>query len=108
LKILQLSKQYSATHKKINMQNLETEKDKELWRLAKKRAAFKWTFISYILVNSFLVGVWYFTDTEYFWPKWCMLGWGIGLLIQFLEAYSGNTFFSAESEYQKLKQNQNQ
>ncbi|MBS1640135.1 MAG: 2TM domain-containing protein [Bacteroidetes bacterium] len=88
------------------MQNFETQQDEQLWQLAKKRAAFKKSVISYVLVNTFLVSIWYFTYSDYFWPKWCMLGWGIGLFLQYINAYHCNTFFSAEDEYQKLKQNQ--
>ena len=89
------------------MQIIETEKDKALWQIAKKRAAFKWSVICYLLVNTFLIGVWYFTDTNYFWPIWPMLGWGLGLFMQGMHAYTGNDIFSIEKEYEKLKQ-QNQ
>ncbi len=79
-------------------------KDQQLWELAKKRAGFKWSLISYLCVNSFLVGVWFFTSrTHYFWPMWPMLGWGIGLVFQYLDAYQTNSLFSAQSEYEKLK-----
>ena len=79
------------------------EKDQALWIIAKKRAAFKWSFVCYVVINTFLVGVWYFTDTSYFWPAWCIMGWGIGVSIQYFDAYHGSTAFSAEREYEKLK-----
>ncbi len=83
------------------------EKDKQIWQLAKKRAGFKRHLASYVLVNLFLLGVWYFTESEnkysYFWPKWVLLGWGIGLVINYLEAYQTTNIFSAEKEYENLK-----
>jgi len=80
-------------------------KDEMLWRIAKRRVAFKQTFVAYLLVNMFLIAVWYFSSgTEsYFWPKWPLLGWGLGLTIQYFDAYHGNSLFSPEDEYQKLK-----
>ena len=37
-------------------------RDKHLWRIAKKRAGFKKHLASYIIVNGFLWSVWYFTQ----------------------------------------------
>jgi hypothetical protein len=87
--------------------NNETNDD-QLWRIAKKRAGFKQTFLMYIIVNAILVGIWYFTSGGglYFWPKWPILGWGIGLAIQYFEAYHGGVIFSAQQEYDALKRNQ--
>ena len=84
-------------------------KDQMLWKMAKKRAGFKWSFLMYVLVNLMLIGIWYFTSGEesYFWPIWPMLGWGLGITIQYFEAYHGNQFFSVQNEYEKLKKSTN-
>lgn len=37
--------------------------------------------IVYLVVNSFFVGVWWFTGAGYFWPAWVIGGWGIGLVL---------------------------
>lgn len=37
------------------------------------------------------------------WPVWSMLGWGIGLLFQYLNAYGGAKQDLVEKEYKKLK-----
>ncbi len=38
--------------------------------------------VTYVVVNAFLVMVWWFTDQGgYFWPVWVMAGWGIGLTL---------------------------
>src|SRR5688500_7985800 len=82
-----------------------------LWTIAKKRAGFKWGLTAYIAVNAFLVAVWFFTSRShntYFWPIWPILGWGVGLAFHYMDAYHGNTIFSAEQEYEKLKNKHNQ
>lgn len=84
------------------------QNDDVLWRIAKKRASFKWSLFSYLIVNTFLVGVWYFTtgNNSYFWPIWPILGWGLGVALHYFEAYHGNNVFSVQKEYEKLKNKQ--
>jgi hypothetical protein len=93
--------------------NTEQQRDEILWKTAKKRASFKWHLISYVTVNAFLVAIWFFTSFQneqmlYFWPIWPIMGWGLGLFFDYLEAYQGNKFFSAKEEYEKLKKQQGQ
>ncbi len=89
------------------------EKDAALWELAKKRAGFKKSLAIYIIVNLFLWALWYFTsdydrrDNFIPWPIWPMLGWGLGIAIQYVGAYVSPKSISAENEYQKLKINKN-
>jgi hypothetical protein len=87
------------------------QKDDLLWQMAKKRAGFKWQLVSYVLVNTMLVAIWFLSSYNhdhfrYFWPIWPMLGWGIGLAFSYFAAYHGNNLFTAEKEYEKLKNNQ--
>lgn len=88
---------------------MEEQRDEHLWRMAKKRAGFKQNLISYILINAFLWGIWWFTagrhekNTGFPWPAWVMLGWGIGLVFNYAEAYRGDKESMAEKEYEKLK-----
>ena len=36
--------------------------------------------VAYVVVNAFLVGVWWVTSRGgYFWPVWVLGGWGVGL-----------------------------
>lgn len=86
----------------------EQKRDETLWQVASRRAAFKRSFISYLVVNAFLVGVWYFTSgpQSYFWPIWPILGWSIGVVMQYVNAYYGTRMFSTEQEYERLKQQQ--
>jgi 2TM domain len=81
----------------------------ELWETARRRAGFKKSLTSYLLVNTFLIGIWYFTtggNSQHFWPIWPILGWGLGLAFQYANAYMGTQIFSAEKEYEKLKNQQ--
>ena len=92
---------------------MQNEKDAQLWEIAKKRASFKYHVASYIVFNAFFWVIWAFTgkhgyhdkDYGFPWPVWPMMGWGIGLLFQFLGAYVFHGQNSAEKEYEKLVQN---
>ena len=79
--------------------------DDLLWQLAKRRAAFKWSFAVYFFTNAFLVLIWFFTGGihSYFWPLWPILGWGLGISFQYIGAYQSHKFFTAEEEYERLK-----
>jgi len=84
-------------------------RDPQLWEIAKRRVCFKNHIVSYILVISFLWGVWYFSGSHwngnehhYPWPIWPTIGWGIGLLFHYLGAYVYPRENSVEQEYEKL------
>ncbi len=85
------------------MEHLEND---PLWRQAARIAAFKRNLASYFIVNLFLIGVWYFTNGKnggHFWPIWPILGWGLGVVMQYIGVYHTNSFFSVDKEYRKLK-----
>ncbi len=92
----------------------EQEKDDRLWRTARRRAAFRKNLFSYIIISTFLWAVWWFTIgnkdgfSGYPWPVWVMLGWGLGLAMQFFKAYNGDKQDLAEKEYERLKKEQAQ
>ena len=96
--------------------DFETEKlnimesvDQQLWLVAKRRAKFKRSLSAYVLVISFLWIVWYLRMPElssyerFPWPIWPMLGWGLGLGIQYLNAYMFEVDSLEQREYDKLK-----
>ncbi len=55
-------------------------------RLKQKRE-FQQNIVAYVVVNAFLVGIWFFTGRGYFWPAWVMLGWGIGVVLHAWDVY---------------------
>jgi 2TM domain len=84
-------------------------KDPRLWTIAKKRAGFKKDVVIYLLVNAFIWMIWllsagYNTYSGVPWPVWPTAGWGIAILIQYLEAYHFPKERITEKEYEKLKQ----
>ena len=91
---------------------METEKDQMLWKEAKKRVGFKNHLITFLIVNSFLWLMWYFTngkndDHGLPWPTFSTLGWGFGLFWHFAGTYLlGNKVSQVEKEYQRLKEKQ--
>jgi len=84
------------------MNNSSETRDSILWRIAKKRAAFRKNLFSYIVFSGFLTCLWWFTGAAYFWPAWSILGWGVGLAYQYGAAFHHNQFVSTETEYRKL------
>lgn len=88
---------------------MEEQRDDKLWLLAKKRAGFQRSLASYFIVVGFLWVLWWFTsgqngsNTRIPWPIWITIGWGIGLLFQYLNAYGGGKKELVEKEYEKLK-----
>jgi hypothetical protein len=87
---------------------METEREKELWKIAKKRVGFKRHLATYIVINGMFWLLWYFTDHNQEsagvpWPIFPMLGWGAGLMFNFLAAYVFTKHDAVEREYEKLK-----
>jgi hypothetical protein len=95
---------------------MEQPKDEKLWRIARQRASFRRNLYSYIVVILFLWAIWWFTGSRRYletgsrnipWPSWVMLGWGVGLAMQYFKAYHGNKEDLTDQEYEKLKKQQN-
>ena len=90
----------------------QNDKDAALWQIAKKRAGFKKSFLTYAIINVFLWCIWFFNDGNFNtsrynwpWPLWVTLGWGIGIAFQYRDAYLTTGLNSVEKEYEKLKNN---
>jgi transcriptional regulator with XRE-family HTH domain len=89
--------------------NIMESTDQQLWAIAKRRAKFKRSLSAYALVIPFLWIIWYLTMpaevlTEVFpWPIWPMLGWGLGLGIQYVKAYVTEVDSLEQREYEQLK-----
>ena len=81
-------------------------RDPQAWEIAKRRVSFKNHLAVYLIVNAFLWGVWYFyTDGPGIWPIYSTLGWGVGLMFHFLNAYVFPKENSVEREYNKMMRN---
>ena len=78
-------------------------KDPELWEQAKARAGFKTHLAVYLVINALLWLIWMFTGgtNVHPWPIWPTIGWGIGIIFNYLGVYQFN--HTAEREYEKLK-----
>jgi len=90
---------------------MEIQKDETLWRIARKRVAFKRHLATYVIVNAFLWALWYITagrhagldDWYLAWPIWTTLGWGIGLAFNYFAAYHEvDKDTATQREYDKL------
>jgi hypothetical protein len=90
------------------MNDQMTEKERMLWKQAKKRVEFRKHLFTYIIVNGFLWAIWFFTDrrSDFPWPIWPTLGWGIGLAFSGYNAYFGTNLTAVEREYERLKNKQ--
>jgi len=86
---------------------MDSKKDKELWKMAKKRAGFQRHLIAYILINVFLWALWVVGSTEgefgHPWPIWCTIGWGLVIVFSYLKAYGNDSDVLAQREYERLK-----
>ena len=77
--------------------------DVQLLELAHKRVEFRAHLVVYCVTNAALWIIWWFTGSQYIWPIWPMVGWGIGLIFHYLFNYRSSKFLSEEEEYKKLK-----
>ncbi|HQS83678.1 MAG: hypothetical protein B7Y25_00960 [Alphaproteobacteria bacterium 16-39-46] len=57
----------------------KTQNQKDSNAYSRKRAKFYKDFTTYLIINLFFVGIWFFSGRGYFWPIWVMLGWGISI-----------------------------
>lgn len=93
------------------MNEVNNERDKELMERARKIVQKKHDLfinvIIYIAANIMFTVIWFITGIEFFWPIFCMIGWGFGLAAMVIDVirFTNNKGYSdkVEREYQKLK-----
>ena len=74
----------------------------------KKKKDFVAHLVSYIIINAFLVGIWYFVSGRgYFWPGWVLLGWGIGLLFNVWDVYGRRDITEADIQREMNRHRKN-
>jgi hypothetical protein len=92
-----------------------TNRDPQLWRMAKARAKFKAHLFTYLVVNALLWAIWLLTDynSEWHqagrhfnsipWPVWSTVFWGFGVFMNGVRAYGGYSGGQlSEREYERL------
>lgn len=85
-------------------ENLRKKADK----IAEEKIAFYVHLSAYIMVNLFLVVVWWFSGGSegiFPWFIFPLFGWGIGIVAHGVESFTAGSYKEklAEKEYQKLK-----
>ena len=91
---------------------LDAATDDEVTLLSDREAARKrleerrdfWShLVAYLVINTFLIGVWAFTGAGYFWPAWVLAGWGIGLVLHAWNVFFRHPITEAEVEEEVRK-----
>ena len=52
--------------------------------------------MAYIVINTFLVGVWAVNDSGSFWPGWVLSIWGVLLLLDAWSAFGRRSLTEAD------------
>jgi 2TM domain len=79
-------------------------RDQAMRRLKKKRD-FTGDVIAYIVVNAFLIALWYFAGGRgYFWPAWVLGGWGIGLAFHAWDVFGRRDITEADVQREMERQ----
>ena len=71
-----------------------------------KRRDFKTHLFIYVVVNAALIGIWAITSSDFFWPIFVILGWGIGVAANAWDVYLRKPISEAEidREEQRLRE----
>jgi hypothetical protein len=85
--------------------------DDEIREIATKRVrarrGFFWHLVVYVVINLFLIGIWYFNGRGYFWPGWVLGGWGIFLIFNAVAAFGREDMWAereaVDKEVEKIK-----
>lgn len=84
---------------------MEEQRDEKLWQLAKRRAGFQNSLISFVVITAICWAIWFFTTGRggfkgLPWPLWVI---GIGLVLKYIKAYKTDKDALTEREFEKLK-----
>jgi hypothetical protein len=84
------------------MQGSDQELREKAREKAEARYSFRFDAAAYVLVNAFLVGVWYFGARGFPWFVFVLGGWGIGLAYHYAFAYGDLKGDWVEHETQRI------
>lgn len=100
----------------ISQQTVSPTAEEELWLTAQKRAKFKEHVVVYIVVIILLWLIWLIKRLAagelvitgisdlLVWPMFATIGWGIGIIFDYVDTYYGNNKNNlTEKEYHKLR-----
>jgi len=77
-----------------------SERDRARNRLESRRK-FRGELVAYVVINLFLVMVWFLNDHRgYFWPAWVIGGWGVLLLLRAWDLYFRRPVTDADVEHE--------
>lgn len=82
----------------------EAKRYQQAQKKVKEIRAFYEHLTVFIIVSITLVVINLMTSPEYLWFIWCMLGWGIGVVIHGLKAFGLSPFFNKAWEERKIKE----
>ena len=60
-------------------------------RRVKSQVDLRGHLLLYVLVNVFLMVIWWVTGAAFFWPVFPIVGWGIGVAMHAWDAYGPGT-----------------
>ena len=90
------------------MEVINPQQDEKKYRRARKQVkelrGFYSHFISFVIVNAFLLMVNLVTSPSHLWFFWPLLGWGVGLSFHAYGVFGKNVFFSKDWEERKIKE----
>jgi 2TM domain len=81
----------------------EADRYYEAQKKVKEIRAFYEHLTVFILVNPIVIVVNLMTSPGYLWFIWCVLGWGVGVVLHGLKAFECMPFFNKEWEQRKIQ-----
>ena len=78
----------------------------EARRRVQRKREFSANLAAYVVVNAFLVVIWWMSGRGYFWPIWVMAGWGVGLAMHGYEVYFRRPITDADVEAEMRRSGQ--
>ena len=65
----------------------EDDRQRRARNIAEARYAFRWHLPIYLIVNTGLVAIWYFSGDGFPWPLFPIVFWGLGVAGHYVGAY---------------------
>jgi len=79
-----------------------TDRDWARSRLERRRKLGD-SVVAYLVINSFLIGIWAVIGQGYFWPGWALAGWGVALILEIWSLFSHRPITNADIDREMRK-----